>query len=212
MDRFVRERCCTSLVQVEEALRNGADRVELCEDLSCGGVTPSMDLLRLCCQLPVKVHALIRPRGGDFVYSEDEVERMKESIRQSREAGAAGVVIGALTAQGDVDIPVMKTLIKEAKESGRELSVTFHRAFDVCRDQFGALEEIVALGCERILTSGGKDSAMEGRERLAQLVDSSGGRIIILVAGAVDEEQLQSLTKYTGAVEFHGTRLCKSKR
>ena len=137
---------------------------------------------------------------------------MKESIRQSREAGAAGVVLGALTAEGDVDIPVMKTLIKEAKESGRELSVTFHRAFDVCRDQFGALEEIVTLGCERILTSGGKDSAREGRERLAQLVDSSGGRIIILVAGAVDEEQLQSLAEDTGAVEFHGTRLCKSKR
>ena len=137
---------------------------------------------------------------------------MKESIRQSLEAGAAGVVIGALTAEGDVDIPAMKALMEVAHNSNRKMSVTFHRAFDCCRDQFCALEDIVALGCDRILTSGGEPSALEGKERLAQLVTSSGGRIIILAAGAVDEAQLEILSKETGAVEFHGTRLCRANR
>ena len=212
MDKFVRERCCTSFAEVKEARENGADRVELCEDLSCGGVTPSADLVRECCALPIKVHVLVRARGGDFVYTSEELETMKESIRQSLEAGAAGVVIGALTAEGDVDIPAMKALMEVAHNSNRKTSVTFHRAFDCCRDQFSALEDIVALGCDRILTSGGEPSALEGKERLAQLVTSSGGRIIILAAGAVDEAQLEILSKETGAVEFHGTRLCRANR
>ena len=111
-----------------------------------------------------------------------------------------------------MDIPAMQALMKEAQKDGRKMSVTFHRAFDCCRDQFRSLEDIVALGCDRILTSGGTPSALEGKERLSQLVSRSGGRIIILAAGAVDEAQLEILSKETGAVEFHGTRLCRANR
>ena len=166
MGRFI-ECCCTSVGEVTEAVAGGASRIELCENLEVGGITPSSRLIRQVldvCPLPVNV--LVRPRGGDFVFSEEEEEQMKQDIRNCKELGVNGVVIGALLGDGSIDTAMMRRLIQAA----RPLSVTFHRAFDCCKDPFRALEDVIALGCDRLLTSGLASSAYEGRELIARLV------------------------------------------
>ncbi|MBR5723939.1 MAG: copper homeostasis protein CutC, partial [Bacteroidales bacterium] len=165
--KYFREACCTSLEAVLAAERTGAQRIELCERLELGGVTPSEALLRevlAVTHLPVNV--LVRPRGGDFVYDGAEEQAMLESIALCRQVGVNGVVIGALTPSGGVDAPLMNRLI----EAARPLSVTFHRAFDETADPFVALEEIIALGCDRLLTSGHAPDALAGRAMIGELV------------------------------------------
>ena len=232
---MVLERCCTSFEQALEAVENGAGRIELCLELNTGGLTPPPELVRRCSALPIPVNVLVRPRAGDFVFTEEETEILVRDIQMCRREGAAGVVIGALTPEGDVDMTVMKRLMSVAKDdagqrdwieqnkSGEKddkagdkndervrggLSVTFHRAFDVCRNPFEALEDIIALGCDRILTSGQKDTALEGAELIAALVGKAGDRIIIMPGSGVTPANLDSLQRLTGAGEFHGTRLC----
>lgn len=204
---MVLERCCTSFEQALEAVENGAGRIELCVELNTGGLTPPPELVRRCSALPIPVNVLVRPRAGDFVFTEEETEIMARDIQMCRMEGAAGVVIGALTPEGDVDMTVMKRLMSVAKKDAG-LSVTFHRAFDVCRNPFEALEDIIALGCDRILTSGQKDTAPEGAELIAALVGKAGDRIIIMPGSGVTPANLDSLQRLTGAGEFHGTRLC----
>ena len=172
------EACCPSLDAVEAAGRIGARRIELCERLDIGGVTPSDALIRSALAatgLPINV--LVRPRGGDFVYSAQEADAMLESIRLCGRLGVNGVVIGALRADGSVDVELMQALVSEARATG--LSVTFHRAFDECADPMEALEDIISLGCDRLLTSGHAPDAFTGREMIGTLVRAAAGRIAI---------------------------------
>lgn len=201
------ETCCPDLASVSRALAAGTDRIELCEDLASGGVTPSEELLRAALALAAPsgtpVHVLVRPRPGDFVWNEAEILEMLSSIRLCKRLGAHAVVIGALRPDGSVDCPAMRRLIDEA----RPLQVTFHRAFDVCAHPESALEEIIGLGCERLLTSGHERNAWEGRGCLAALVQQSRGRIIILPGCGITPDNLPDIAAATLASEFHGSRL-----
>ena len=201
MGRFI-ECCCTSVYEVSEAVAGGASRIELCENLEIGGTTPSPglteQLLDIC---PIPVNVLIRPRGGDFVFSEEEEERMRQDILDCKRLGVNGVVIGALHPDGSIDTGMMHRLIQAA----RPLSVTFHRAFDCCSDPFRALEDIISLGCDRLLTSGLAASAYEGRELLRELVSAAGDRIIIMPGAGVKPSNLAELEVVTRAREFHGS-------
>ena len=202
---MIYEKCCTSAEQVRDALTRGLNRAELCEDLSCGGVTPSEELVREAVATGLPINVLVRPRGGDFVYDEAEVQQMLESIELCGRCGARGVVIGALTPEGSVDVPLMTRLVAAART--HSLSVTFHRAFDVCRDPVSALEEVIGLGCDRLLTSGCAPSAWEGRELLARLAALAAGRIIIMPGAGVTTDIARALAALCPLTEFHGTRL-----
>ena len=201
MGRFV-ECCCTGLEEAMEAVAGGASRIELCERLDIGGVTPSRELLEEvleCCPLPVNV--LIRPRGGDFVFSSAEEAQMMESIAMCKALNVNGVVIGALLPDGNVDVDMMGRLIMAA----RPLSVTFHRAFDCCAGPFEALDEIISLGCDRLLTSGLEDSAYDGRYLIAELVERASGRLVVMPGGGVRPSNIDVLEQVTCAMEFHGS-------
>lgn len=200
------ERCCTSLQQVEEAKAGGAGRVELCECIDVGGVTPSEEFIRAAVATGICVNVLVRPRGGDFVFNSAEVEQMKESIALCRTLGVHGVVIGALTPEGEVDMDVMRPLMNLASRE-RRLSVTFHRAFDEAADPFKAFEEIISLGCDRLLTSGQKATAPEGKELIKELASRAAGRIIVMPGSGVTPENVGELAAWCGVCECHGTRL-----
>jgi len=200
------ERCCTTIAQVKEAIEGGAGRVELCDCIGIGGVTPPEGLIRDAVEAGIYVNVLVRPRGGNFVYSPSEVEKMKQSISMCRELGANGVVIGALTREGKVDMDVMRELMALASDT-RKLSVTFHRAFDEASSPFEALEEIISLGCDRLLTSGQKATAPEGRELIRELAVQSAGRIIVMAGSGVTPDNVEALAEYCGISECHGTKL-----
>ncbi|MDE7459520.1 MAG: copper homeostasis protein CutC, partial [Paramuribaculum sp.] len=162
------EVCAGDLESVRAAAEGGAARVELCSALGEGGVTPSIGFLRQALLVPsLRVHVLIRPRGGDFLYTPEEVNAMVADIEACREAGAHGVVIGALTPDGDIDLPSCRRMI----EAAGEMSVTFHRAFDLCRNPEEALDTIIELGCDRLLTSCQAATAIEGTPLLRRLHD-----------------------------------------
>lgn len=202
---YFREACCTSLETVLAAERTGARRIELCERLEVGGVTPSGALLReVLAATRLPVHVLVRPRGGDFVFDEAETGQMLEDIRRCRELGAAGVVIGALTPEGAVDLPVMRRLVAAAKD-GRPLSVTFHRAFDETADPLAALEEVIALGCDRLLTSGHAPDAYAGRALIGELVRRAAGRIVVMAGCGVRPGNIAAIARDSGAPEFHSS-------
>jgi len=201
--RFL-ECCCACPEDAQEALWGGASRIELCENLEIGGVTPSEESIRNTleiCRGKIPVNVLVRPRGGDFVFSDYEFLQMSRSISLCRELGADGVVIGALTAKGDVDAEHIARLIAEA----RPMSVTFHRAFDVCRDPLTSFEDIITLGCDRLLTSGHETDAFAGRWLIAELVRLSAGRIIVMPGCGVRASNIKELERVTHASEFHSS-------
>lgn len=201
MEYFL-ESCCTDVEQIRRAQEAGARRIELCEKLAVGGVTPSAELLKAAISVAkVPVNVLVRPRGGDFVFSAAEADTMLRDIELCREAGAAAVVIGALDSRGDVDMPLMRRLCDAA--SG--LSVTFHRAFDVCADPLAAFEDVLALGCDRLLTSGHESDAFKGRFFIAELVERAAGRIIVMPGCGVRRSNIARIAADTGAVEFHAS-------
>ncbi len=201
MERFI-EVCCVSAEDVEEAALGGAKRVELCENLDVGGVTPSASLLeKVLFDKKIPVNVLVRPRGGDFVFSPDEERQMAEDILLCKKLGADGVVIGALKEDGSVDTEMTRRLVDIA----RPLSVTFHRAFDRCSEPFAALEEIIALGCDRLLTSGQEESSYDGKALIAELVRRADGRIVIMPGGGVRTYNIEELAAATKATEFHST-------
>ena len=201
MEYFL-ESCCTDVEQIRRAQEAGARRIELCEKLAVGGVTPSAELLKAAISVAtVPVNVLVRPRGGDFVFSAAEADTMLRDIELCREAGAAAVVIGALDSRGDVDMPLMRRLCDAA--SG--MSVTFHRAFDVCADPLAAFEDILALGCDRLLTSGHESDAFKGRFFIAELVERAAGRIIVMPGCGVRRSNIARIAADTGAVEFHAS-------
>lgn len=203
MIRYFVEACCQNLESVAHAVEAGAKRIELCENLSCGGITPSDELIRMSLELAgkVPVNVLVRPRAGSFVYSGQEVDKMLETIRRCKELGVNGVVIGALKEDGRIDRQVMELLVKEAKP----LHIAFHRAFDECTDRYNALEVIIRLGIERILTSGHKASAYEGRYSIRDLVKQAAGRIVIMPGCGITADNIDAVASATGASEFHGS-------
>lgn len=194
------EICANSVSSCLTAQLAGAHRVELCAALPEGGTTPSFGEISLARELlQIKLHVLIRPRAGDFLYNDMEIKSMVRDIEMCRRLGVDGIVIGCLNKSGDVDIHQTKTLI----EAAGNMSVTFHRAFDVCKDPHEALEDIIKLGCDRILTSGQQPTAIEGTNLLQSLHKQADDRIILLAGSGVNENNIEKIAKKTGIWEFH---------
>ncbi len=196
------EACVDSVEGALAAQAGGADRVELCADLLNGGCTPSPGVIQLARQrLDIRIHVIIRPRGGDFCYSDVEFEAMKLDIAFCKQAGVHGVVIGILNPDGTVDVERTRALIALA----RPLSVTFHRAFDMTRDPYAALETLIALGVDRILTTGQEASALEGLDLISDLVRRADGRVIIMpgVPGNISPRNLAKIIAQSGVRELH---------
>ena len=225
------EVCCGNPESVDAAVAGGARRIELCADLELDGLTPPMAWIRTAKERypELIVHVLIRPRDGDFVYSPEEADLMAQQVESAMEAGVDGIVIGALTPERDVDLPLTERLVSlvesynlaaellrsdlchAANDShffpgpARRVSITFHRAFDRCRRPFEALEQIITLGCDRILTSGQAPTVEEGLNRLRELHQRARGRIIILPGGGVTPENAANILSFTGCREIHAS-------
>lgn len=194
------EICANSVASCLQAQKGGAYRVELCAGIPEGGTTPSYGETAVARQLlDIKLNIIIRPRGGDFLYSEVEHQAMLHDIEMAKKLGVDGVVIGCLKANGTIDMERNKELIDAAKG----MNVTFHRAFDMCKDPFESLEQIISLGCDRVLTSGQQPTAIEGVSLLAELVAKANGRIIIMPGSGVNEENIATIAAETKATEFH---------
>lgn len=194
------EACVDSVASALAAQDGGADRIELCDALVEGGLTPSAGKIALCCErLKIPVVVLVRPRGGDFLYGDTDTELMVRDIQVAKELGAKGVAIGALKADGTIDEIRTSTLIAAA----RPMEVVFHRAFDNTPDPFGALETLVKLGVDRVLTSGQGKTAVEGILVLEALVTAAKGRIAILAGGGIDETNAPHLVTAARVQELH---------
>lgn len=194
------EICIDSVESALAAEAAGADRVELCQGLIEGGTTPSPGTIRLTRKLTsLGVMVIIRPRGGDFLYTDHETDVMLEDIRAAKAAGADGVVIGCLNADGSIDVKKCRPLILAAQP----MSVTFHRAFDLCRDPFEALEQIIDLGCDRMLTSGQEATVLEGADLIRDLITKAGDRIVIMPGGGITTRNVGKIVALTGAQEIH---------
>ncbi len=199
--RFL-ECCCSDAGEALEAQVGGARRIELCEDLPCGGVTPSIKNIKETLEsVVIPVNVLVRPRGGDFVYNEEEIQSMLNAIRACKEAGVNGVVIGALKEDGAIDMETMRRLIAEAEG----MEITFHRAFDECSDPFKALEDIIRLGCDRLLSAGHAANVNDGRQTLKALNEKAAGRVIIMAGSGVRPSNIASLEEFTKVTEFHSS-------
>ncbi|MDY9919745.1 MAG: copper homeostasis protein CutC [Proteiniphilum sp.] len=194
------EICANSVASCLEAQKGGAYRVELCAAIPEGGTTPSYGDITVARELlDIKLNVIIRPRSGDFLYSALEHRIMLKDIEIARQLGVDGVVIGCLTAEGEVDMERNRELI----DAAGEMSVTFHRAFDMCRDPFDSLEKIISLGCHRILTSGQQQQAEQGVPLLKELVQRADDRIIIMPGSGINMNNITTIARETGAKEFH---------
>lgn len=200
MEHYTFEICANSAESCVAAQAGGAHRVELCASMPEGGTTPSYGEIRLARKhIDIRLHVIIRPRGGDFLYTPLELDIMEEDICMARQAGADGVVFGCLTPEGDLDMPAMERLMKASKG----MAVTFHRAFDYVRNPKQVLEQLIDLGVDRVLTSGQQPSAIQGSDLLAGLVKQAAGRIVIMPGCGVNESNIAELAVRTGASEFH---------
>jgi len=225
------EVCCGNLESVDAAVAGGARRIELCSALEVDGLTPPVEWIReVRKRYPsLIIHVLVRSRAGDFVYTEEEVETMAAQVEEALEAGVDGIVIGCLTAGGDVDVPAMERLVQTVESynlaaelmrsdlchaandshffpgPSKRVSITFHRAFDVCKRPFDALEQIIALECDRILTSGQGPTVVEGSDMLRELRKRAAGRIIILPGGGVTPRNAGRILAMTGCTEIHAS-------
>lgn len=194
------EVCANSLESALNAQKGGADRVELCSNLYEGGTTPSAGEISLARELlQIDLNVLIRPRGGDFLYSKNEIEIIKRDIVNCKNIGVDGVVIGFLKPDGSIDIE----LTQEITDLARPMTVTFHRAFDMCKNPEEALEELIEIGVDRALTSGAENKAIQGAELLNKLVKQASNRIIIMPGSGIRASNISELIQKTGAVEFH---------
>ncbi|MDM8158301.1 copper homeostasis protein CutC [Labilibaculum sp. K2S] len=194
------EICCYSVQSAIIAEQSGADRIELCAGVHEGGTTPSASCIKMTKEsVSIPVHVIIRPRGADFCYSAIEFECMKLDVIHCKEIGVNGVVSGVLLSDGSIDVERTKELIDLAKP----MNFTFHRAFDMVKDHFKALEQLIEMGTNRILTSGGEQTAVMGKYLLKDLIVKASGRIVIMPGSGINHENILSLKNYTGAKEFH---------
>ncbi len=202
IQKNILEICAGDIDSVIAAAKGGAERVELCSALSDGGITPSIGFIKQALKVDgLKVHVLIRPRGGDFLYTKEEIAMMIDDIATCRELGVHGVVIGALTADGDIDFEACKRMVEVAGN----MNITFHRAFDLCKDPIKSINQIIELGCNRLLTSGQAASAEAGVELLHKLVEYANGRIVILAGGGVTPTNAAKILQQSGTNEIHAS-------
>jgi copper homeostasis protein len=196
------EVCAGSVQSVIEAEKGGASRVELCDNLFEGGTTPSAATIELSSRLvAIPVYVMIRPRGGDFLYSDVEFEIMKRDVFFAKQYGASGIATGILLPDGSVDERRTEELVRIAADLN--MGVTFHRAFDMCANPYKALETVIAIGCERILTSGGENKAIDGKSLIKELTVAAAGRISIMAGSGVNPANVRELIEYTGIEEVH---------
>jgi len=202
---MIKEACVETFEEAQKAEQQGASRIELCSDLANDGLTPSPELMqKTCAALKIPVMVMIRPRAGNFVHSEEEINQMKTDIDRAKKAGAAGVVFGLLTSENKIDVENTRLLAEYA----HPLPVTFHKAIDELENPVEGVEALKKIsGIKRILTSGGKPTAMEGLENLKKMLQIAGGNPIIMLAGKVTDKNVEELQQLTGATEFHGRRI-----
>jgi copper homeostasis protein len=205
---FVIEIATSDFLTTKSAVEGGADRIELCANLAEGGTTPSYAHIKKCREaFDIPLFPIIRPRGGDFLYTKDEFEIMKNDIKLCNEIGCDGIVIGLLNMDGTIDM----TRTSELIELAYPLDVTFHRAFDRCKDPFIALEELIEIGCQRILTSGQKPTVSEGVDLIAELTKKADDRIVIMPGSGVRKANIKMIAEKTGCTEFHSSLRGKAK-
>lgn len=202
---MIKEACVESFEEAVLAEKLGAERIELCADLHLDGLTPSFELMqKTCSTLKIPVMVMIRPRGGDFIYSDKEILLMKNDIDLAKKTGAAGVVFGLLTNDNQIDIRNTRLLAAYAQP----LPVTFHKAIDLLGNPIEGAKILTEIqGIKRILTSGGKATAFDGQETIRKMIEVTGEKITILVAGKVLNSNIEEIQKLTGATEFHGKRI-----
>ncbi len=199
-EKVIVEICVDSIQSALAAENGGAGRIELCQNLMVGGTTPSIGLIQLAKEyLNIDINIMIRPRSGDFCYSSYEIEVMKRDIQIAKDYNVNGIVTGVLKPNGEIDINIMEELIQLA----RPLNVTFHRAFDMTNDPFKSLDLLIALGVERVLTSGQENTAVEGKKLIKNLVDKSKDKIIIMPGAGVNEYNIRDIIYDTGIKEIH---------
>lgn len=206
--KYIIEIATSDFITTKSAVEGGADRIELCANLAEGGTTPSYGHIKQCREaFDLLIYPIIRPRGGDFLYNTEEFEIMLQDVKLCKQLGCDGVVIGLLNSNGSIDIKRTAALV----EAAYPLGVTFHRAFDRCRDPFEAMEQLIEIGCERILTSGQKPAAPDAIELIAQLNNAADERIIIMPGSGVRKENIKMLAEKTGCVEFHSSLRDKTR-
>jgi copper homeostasis protein len=205
---FIIEIATSDFASSYAAARGGADRIELCGNLAEGGTTQSEATIRYCREkLDVQLFPIIRPRGGDFLYSPDEYTIMKNDLNLCKQLNCDGVVIGLLNADGSVDVERTARLI----EFAYPMEITFHRAFDRCSNPMEAMEQLISIGCNRILTSGQKLTAMDGIDLIQQFIKTANERIIIMPGSGVRKENIGDIVNRTGAIELHSSLRTKIK-
>jgi copper homeostasis protein len=198
---MIKEACVESLIDALEAEKRGANRIELCDNLSQGGTTPSYGTIKVALStLKIPVFPIIRPRGGDFCYTPAEIEVIKEDIKVCKSLGAKGVVLGLLTKDKKIDFEVLSQLVELAKP----MEVTFHKAIDELEDPTLVIDELINIGVKRILSSGTKPTALEGKDMLNKMIEKAGDRLTIVVAGKVTKEILPEVSNLIPAKEYHG--------
>lgn len=198
---MIKEACVESLIDALEAEKRGANRIELCDNLSQGGTTPSYGTIKIALStLKIPVFPIIRPRGGDFCYTPAEIEVIKEDIKVCKSLGAKGVVLGLLTKDKKIDFEVLSQLVELAKP----MEVTFHKAIDELEDPTLVIDEMINIGIKRILSSGTKPTALEGKDMLNKMIEKAGDRLTIVVAGKVTKEILPEVSNLIPAKEYHG--------
>ena len=198
---MIKEACVESLIDALEAEKRGADRIELCDNLSQGGTTPSYGTIKVALStLKIPVFPIIRPRGGDFYYTPAEIEVIKEDIKVCKSLGAKGVILGLLTKDKKIDFEVLSQLVELAKP----MEVTFHKAIDELEDPTLVIDDLINLGVKRILSSGTKPTALEGKDMLNKMIEKAGDRLTIVVAGKVTKEILPEVSSLIPAKEYHG--------
>lgn len=201
---MIREKCIGSFLEALEAQELGAERVELCDNLTEGGTTPSYGIIKMVVEkLNIPAFVIIRPRGGDFYYTPEEIEIMKEDIKICKELGVKGVVIGALNRDNTINYDAIKDMIDLAKP----MSITFHKAIDELENPVTEVKKLANLGVNRILTSGTKETALEGKNILREMIKEAGEDTIIIVAGKVTKDNLNEISNLIPAKEYHGKKI-----
>ena len=201
---MIKEACVESFEKALEAQNKGANRIELCENLAVGGTTPSYGTVKICLEkLNIPIFPMVRARGGNFNYSKDEIEIMKEDIKLFKKIGVKGIVLGCLTNDNKIDLETTKELVDLAYP----MEVTFHKAIDEISNPLDYIDALIDIGIKRILTSGGKATALEGKDLINDMKRKSNKKLKILVAGKVTKENLSELSSLISSDEFHGKQI-----